>query len=353
MNEYIINLHMHTPFSDGHGTHKDIAKAAIKSDIDGVIITDHNVLVKGMEGYYEENGNRVLMLVGEEVHDQDRDPQKNHLLVIGTDREVSQFAADPQKLIDTIHKAGGLSFIAHPHDPSAPLIGEDDLNWVNWEVKGYTGIELWNGLSEMKARLKSPLHALWYGFQFARVGRGPQPETLPHWDELLSTGVKVVAVGGSDAHAIPFHWGPFTRNIFPYEQHFKAVNTHILTPEPFSGDFSHDKQLVLDALIQGHVFVGYDLPAPTNGFRFTAHSKEHIYWMGDEISIKDGLTLQVHLPQGAEGYLLKDGRILGEMHKRNALAHAVKETGVYRVEVYRRFKGLKRAWIFSNPIYIR
>ena len=45
-------------------------------------------------------------------------------------------------------------------------------------------------------------------------------------------------------------------------------------------------------------------------------------------------------------------QVIGEMRKRNALAHAVKEPGVYRVEAYRRYKGLKRAWIFSNPIYI-
>ena len=237
---------------------KKSLKRLEKAGIDGIIVTDHNVLVKGMEGYYGENGSKVLMLVGEEVHDQDREPQKNHLLVFGAGKEVSQFADDPQNLIDNINSAGGLSFIAHPNDPSAPLIGEDDLNWVNWEVKGYTGIELWNGLSEMKARLKSPLHALWYGFQFARVGRGPQPETLPLWDELLSTGNKVVAVGGSDAHAIPFHLGPISRTIFPYENHFRAVNTHILTPTAFNGNFEHDKKLVLDALRQGHVFVGYD-----------------------------------------------------------------------------------------------
>ena len=31
MHEIVINLHMHTRYSDGTGTHKDIAEAAIKT----------------------------------------------------------------------------------------------------------------------------------------------------------------------------------------------------------------------------------------------------------------------------------------------------------------------------------
>ncbi len=54
MHELVVNLHMHTIFSDGRGTHKDIAKAALKARLDAVIVTDHNVLVNGSEGFYSE-----------------------------------------------------------------------------------------------------------------------------------------------------------------------------------------------------------------------------------------------------------------------------------------------------------
>ena len=83
MHEIVVNLHMHTRYSDGSGTHKDIAAAALKAGVDVVIVTDHNVLVQGFEGYYKEKNKKILMLIGEEVHDQARDPQKNHLLVFG------------------------------------------------------------------------------------------------------------------------------------------------------------------------------------------------------------------------------------------------------------------------------
>src|SRR3989304_3847025 len=108
MHEVIINLHMHTRYSDGSGIHKDIAAAALKADVDAVIVTDHNVLVHGFEGYYKEKNKKILMLIGEEVHDQARDPQKNHLLVFGANREVAAFAKKPQNLINQVHEAGGL-----------------------------------------------------------------------------------------------------------------------------------------------------------------------------------------------------------------------------------------------------
>ncbi|HCR71516.1 MAG TPA: histidinol-phosphatase, partial [Anaerolineae bacterium] len=38
MHEITINLHMHTRYSDGSGTHKDIATAAFKAGVDVVIV---------------------------------------------------------------------------------------------------------------------------------------------------------------------------------------------------------------------------------------------------------------------------------------------------------------------------
>src|SRR5512133_3653665 len=100
MIELIANLHMHTPYSDGFGSHAAIAKAAIRTGLDVVITTDHNVYVKGLDGYNVENEKKVLLMVGEEVHDVLREPQKNHLLIYGAGRELATFAANPQRLID-------------------------------------------------------------------------------------------------------------------------------------------------------------------------------------------------------------------------------------------------------------
>ncbi len=352
MHEIVINLHMHTRYSDGTGSHADIAAAALRSGLDAVIVTDHNVLVKGIEGYVGSGRRRVLLLVGEEVHDQDRVPQKNHLLVLGTDQESATLADDPAALIKAVREAGGLSFIAHPTDPAAPTFGEGDISWVDWSVRDFTGIELWNGLSELKTVIPTRLHGIVYAFFPALLAHQPIAATVQRWDELLAEG-RVVAIGGSDAHALHSHMGPLSRVIYPYAFHFRAVNTHLLLPDALSGDTAVDRRLIYDALRSGHCFVGYDLPMPTRGFRFIGHGREATANMGDEISVRGGVTLQAHVPAQAEIRLLRNGRIIRKARRAYALTHLAEEPGVYRIECYRRYLGRKRGWIFSNPIYVR
>lgn len=352
MHEIITNLHMHTRYSDGGGSHQDIAAAALRCGLDAVIVTDHNVLLKEFEGYVRSDSRKVLILIGEEIHDQDRDPQKNHLLVFGTEEELATFADDPQELIDAAHKAGGLSFVAHPDDPAAPAFHETDISWVDWTVKGLTGIELWNGFSEFKTVIPSIVHGLFYAYFPKLIAKGPLVETLRKWDDLLSKD-RVVAIGGSDAHALPHRLGPLRRVIFPYDFHFRAINTHILLQQPLTGESKSDKRMILEALATGHCFVGYDLPASTRGFSFTAQGRESSVLMGDEISAHGGVTLQAHLPDIAEIRLIKDGQLIREMKNQQTCTHITNEPGVYRIEAYRSYLGRKRGWIFGNPIYLR
>jgi hypothetical protein len=353
MHEIIINLHMHTRYSDGSGTHKDIAHAAIQCGLDAVIVTDHNVLVQGVEGYYRVGPSRVLLLVGQEVHDQARDPQKNHLLIFNANRDLSALADDPQTLINGVREAGGLSFIAHPRDPEAPAFNETDISWEDWDVQNYTGIELWNGLSELKTVIPTKLHGAFYAYFPQFVGHHPIPEVLERWDELLSHGRRVVAIGGSDAHALHMSMGPLHRVIFPYEFHFKTVNTHVFIPEPLTGDVATDKKMIYEALAAGGCFVAYDLPAPTKGFIFKAKGLEQSAIMGEEISSKGGVTLHAHVPKQADIHLIKDGKRIGVWKNSYACTYSTIEPGVYRVEVYRRYLGRMRGWIYSNPIYVR
>jgi hypothetical protein len=353
MHEIVVNLHMHTRYSDGSGTHKDIAQAAMNVGLDAVIVTDHNVLVQGVEGYYRVPPRRVLLLVGQEVHDQDRDPQKNHLLIFNANRDLSTLADDPQALINGVAEENGLCFIAHPNDPAAPAFNETDISWDAWDVQGYTGIELWNGLSELKTVIPTKLHAGFYAYFPQFIGHHPISKTLQRWDNLLSTGKRIVAVGGSDAHAMHVSMGPIHRVIFPYDFHFKTINTHTLIPEPLTGEVTIDKKTIYEALAQGHCFVGYDLPASTRGFTFKAKGIERSAIMGDEIPVKGGVTLQAHTPSPAEIRLIKDGNVIGTWQRQQACTYIATEPGVYRVEAWRSYLGKKRGWIFSNPIYVR
>jgi hypothetical protein len=351
MHELVVNLHMHTTYSDGSGTYAELGLAALKTGVDVLLVTDHNVLVHGVDTYYRDGKKRVLVLACEEIHDQDRDPQKNHMLVFGTDQELSTLADNPQALVNAVNRLGGLCFIAHPVDPAMPAFGETDISWEDWNVTGFTGIELWNGFSELKTVAKGKMDAILYAFLPELIPHGPLRKALSIWDELLSKGQHVVAVGGSDAHARHMSLGPLHRTIFPYEYHFSTINTHVMTTMPLSGSLVEDRKMVFDALAAGHCFIGYDLPACTRGFSFSAQGRNSSVSMGENIALDGAVTLQGRFPSSAEIKLIKDGVCIKSSHG-ETLTHVTNEPGIYRVEAYQHFLGKLRGWIFSNPIYV-
>jgi hypothetical protein len=354
MIEVVTNLHIHTPYSDGEWYHKDIAAAAARAGLDAIIVTDHNVHVGGIEGYYDG----VMLLVGEEVHDCLRRPQSNHCLIYGTDEGMSPYAAQPQKLIDETKKRNGLAFPAHIFDYGSPLDFDlDGYPWTEWNLRGLNGVEIWNYMTEYKKRLVNFPSALLATFFPSLMISGPFRESLQQWDALNAnytrTGVRYVGIGNADAHGIIYHKGPLRTVIFPYDYLFRCVNTHVLLERRFNGDdLAGDKQMLLEALQNGRCFVGYDLGADTRGFTFTGISGAGKATMGDEIRRRGVVNFKISTPQTANIRLLRDGAVVAQRHGR-ALEFTTVEPGVYRVEVYRTFRLRSRGWIFSNPIYVR
>jgi hypothetical protein len=348
MVEVVVNLHMHTIFSDGHGTHDAIAAAAAQAGLQAIVTTDHNVRVGGMDGY--RHG--VLMLAGEEVHDYARRPQANHCLIYGAAAELSQFARSPQGLIDAVNAHGGMAYLAHPIEYPARLgIENGAYGWHDWDIRGYVGIELWNYMSEFKSLLRNWPTAFVYGFAPSLGVRGPFPATLRLWDDLLASGQRVNAIGGSDAHAVPFQIGLAMREIFPYAYLFRCVNTHLLLTTALNGDVAHDSRLILDTLRVGRGFIGYGLPGDPRGFSFTANAGDHTATMGQEIRMTGDITLTARVPLTADIRLIRHGAVVARARGQSLTCQA-RERGAYRIEVRRRFRGASRGWIFSNPIYV-
>jgi hypothetical protein len=358
------NLHMHTPYSDGEEWHADIAEHAIRAGLDFIVVTDHNVWVDGLEGYYENGEGRVLLISGEEVHNVRRRPQASHFLVYGAEKEISCYAAEPQRLIDETNAAGGYGFLAHPHEKDLPLFDEGNLGWHDWDVENFTGLEIWNYMSGLKNLLADTLgklpvkNRLLGRLAGARIALnpdkyviGPEPETLALWDELLAQGKQISAIGNSDAHGTPMSLGPLKRTIYPYEFLFRAVNTHILTAKPLNGDPAHDKELILFSVARGRSWIGYDRATPTRGFRFTGHGVEKGL-VGDRIQLDVGATLQVRTPTRCSIRLIWRGKTVAETQNETNLTFIPVESGAYRVECFIDFKGRERGWIFSNPIYL-
>ena len=75
--------------------------------------------------------------------------------------------------------------------------------------------------------------------------------------------------------------------------------------------------------------------------------------MGDEISFQEGTTLKIDIPLPGECILIKDGNQIKKWRNRSRCTFEAAAEGIYRVEVYLPFRGRRRGWIYSNPIYIR
>lgn len=352
MHETRFAIHIHTTYSDGSAKHQELINIAHKTDLDGIITTDHNIWVNGLDGYYENGKKKTMLLVGEEVHDQKLTPPGNHLLILGADRELSPFAADPQRLIDHTNRNNGLSFLAHPVEDPLDMFKEKAYSWRDWEIHSFTGIELWNQMSEFKSVTHDLFSALINALFPKRMTFRPHESTLKLWDELIAERKQpIVAIGGVDAHRIVKQFGPIRIILYPYLHHFRSVRTHILIPKPLTGNFLEDRILILNELRKGHCFVAYDLPASTNGFRFSVHNDDGQFIMGDRVNIKAGMTFQIRLPQKAYCRFIKDGKPVKEWSDREICTYITKDPGVYRVEAYIPYKGKLRGWIFSNPIY--
>jgi len=360
MFEYPANFHQHTTHSDGAGTHAEVIRAGQLAGLRVMIFTDHNIYVPDKEAWH---GN-LLTLMGIEVNDTAQTPEHSHFLALGVDRDLNEYAADPQKLIDKVNEIGGAGFIAHPFEHPAPAFGEGEFPWKHWDVSGYTGLEIWNYMSEFKSLLSGKTKAVAAAFSPDRFITAPFPETLTHWDSLLNAGRKIVAIGGSDAHAQSYSMGPVTRVVFPYKDLFGAVRTHILTDKVLSEDVPTAKLQVLNALKSGHCFVAYDHIGDTTGFSFTAvnaddqmiFSKDATQSVrqGDEIILGDlnMIALNVTVSARAEIRLLKDGKVVAK-NRGVALQFIASSAGVYRVECYKVYKTQWRGWIYSNPIYVK
>lgn len=356
--EYKGHIHIHTSYSDGSKLHAEIAEEAIAAGLDFIITTDHNVWVDGVEGYYgDEESGRVLLLVGEEVHDVRRWPQANHCLVFGAEKELSAHAADPQELIDAASAAGGFSYLAHPFEIASTLLKGDELSalgWEEWHVSGYAGLEIWNYMSEFKSHMTSKWAAVRAAYRPEQAITGPFGRTIAKWDELLSSGRQVACIAGGDVHGKTYSLGPLSRVLFPYRRHFQSLNNHILASQKLTGEFAHDKQLVLEALRRGNSWVAYDAAGDTAGFRFSAHALRQQAVMGDMVRLlSGGVTFQITAPAAAHIRLIRHGEVVAESLGTGHLLTQASEPGAYRAEAFTRFAGRKRAWIYSNPIYVR
>lgn len=333
-------IHLHSRYSDGSGEVPDIMKDAQESLLDFVIFTDHNTLrpkKDGWEGWY---GNS-LAVFGCELNDKN---DQNHLLVVGVDDIIHKNKSAPEYVTEVV-EGGGVCFLAHPHEKRSTLPQYPPYPWTAWDSKDFTGIEIWNHMSDWMEGLTDEnkyqrfIHPL-------RSLLVPPTETLAKWDELNRERL-VVGIGGSDCHAIEQEVMGVTVQVFPYKVAFRAVRTHLLLEKPLSKANSIEANiaLIVDALKKGRCFIVNHYRGAGKGFRFWLEGAKTSLFPGDRHAAGT-FTAKIFSPEKRQIRLLKDGRIIFTAQESDHLVFPVSEPGVYRTELFFGETG----WIYSNPI---
>lgn len=329
-------LHMHTPYSDGTGTVSEIAAAARAAGLRWIIITDHDTLLALPE---EGLCDGVVVLVGHEVT-----PDKNHLLVFDT-TEVVDREQSPADCIARAQALGGLSFIAHPDERTDNALKEP-YEWQDWSVRGFTGIELWNYMSEWMEAI-TPRRRFLNFFLPAITIKGPTERTLAWWDQLHSEGQRAVGVAGGDVHQARVQALGQTWEVFPYEQVFRTLTNYIVLDEPLAHDFEAARAQVYAALRSGRVIMANRSYGEADGVAFTIRTGGTQATVGDVVRAGERVQVVFRAPQRGDIRLIRDGRVICR-RRDSDLLFATHHAGDYRVEVRR----WGQPWIFTNHIRV-
>jgi hypothetical protein len=336
MHDLACVVHLHSTYSDGTGTVKEIARAARRAKADVVLLTDHDTLAakrNGEEGWYGD----VLLLVGEEVTPRGG----NHYLAFGIDAEIDHRPLDGAGICAAVRAAGGFGFAAHPFSEGNPRIKRArPMPFKALDSDALHGIELWSFVNDTGETIERVPDMLRFLLAPGRALDHPPARNLRAWDELCRTR-RVVAIGGIDAHQYGKRIGPVVPlRLMSYRRSFRHIRTHVLARE-------RSREEVYAALREGRCYIAVDSIAPAHGFSFEADDLP----MGAEAAAGRH-TLTARTPADARLRLLRDGTEIAAATGR-ALEAEVDAPGVYRVEVLRRSKGKERTWILSNPIYLR
>jgi hypothetical protein len=346
--EYKGVSHVHS-FLGGHSTgdFEEILAAARSNQLDFVLMTEHtsdhfNTASMTLNGDYDG----VLFINGNEVNL----PNSDHLLLLPGLENGSSL----EDIVMRGRGKNGLTFVPYPEE------------FRSWDTTFYDGIEVYNLYAN--ARQINPLVMFFDGLWsyrsypellFANFYRRPG-ENLQKWDQKMSsTGRRLVAVAGNDAHSnigININDGSGTTliglKLDPYERSFRLVRLHVLVPK----DQTFNRESLLAAIGSGHCFIGFDLFGDTSGFSFSASNGTEDKIQGDEIALSREVKLPVSTPVASRIVLLKDGKAVQDETVLKRKEYTVTEKGSYRVEVY--LPQLPKPvgdqpWIVSNPIYVR
>ncbi|MGE5816327.1 MAG: CehA/McbA family metallohydrolase [Acidobacteriota bacterium] len=233
------DLHVHTEHSDGKHPVAEVAKLAVASGLDFIIVTDHNNTThrRDLAGI-----RAPLVLSGEEVTTPGGDA---NVWGVGPDDwfdfRLMPGAPHLDDVVQGAHARGALFSINHP------FISGDECAWTHAVPASLDALEVWNG----------PL--------------GPQQEAVAMWEKLLQGGRHVTGVASSD-----WHHGPEA----PIGAGSVRVFADSLAQAP-----------LLDGIRKAHVIMMRDAAAPAP--HVVARAAGRQAGVGDTLEVQSGETVTI------------------------------------------------------------
>ncbi len=325
--------HVHTTRSDGRGTLDEVVRAAREAGLQFVVVTDHNVLAPGDQGYRDG----VLVIEATEAS-----TRYGHVVALGVSRalDAEEREGDPLRAIAAL---GGQAILAHPFHPTRPFSGWGTGPWHGFEL--VSNDTAWHEVVRGHAwgRALAAAAALPWDRARAVVALTDDPgRERSRFDADLRAARATekrrparVIFCSADAHGWP-----------SYAAAFEAFSMHL--PVTLSGDATADVRGVVAALTDGRAACVFDGVAPASSVRFGRTGGEH-----------PALELSLAAPDlnGARFRLLRDGVPVAESASPAPAGAAVVRFGCgpagcgpgdYRVEA----TWAGRPWIFTNPVTI-
>lgn len=322
--------HVHTNRSDGRGTLDDAVRAARQAGLQFLVVTDHNVLAPGDQGYRDG----ILVVEGTEAS-----TSFGHVVALGVPRALteSERAGDP---FGAIRALGGFAILAHPLHPLRPFTGWGRGPWRGFEI--VSNDTAWHAVLHGRDVGKAAMAALALPWDSARsvlaLSDSPDDELHRFDDELRAAGAKAgaqspakVLLCSADAHGYP-----------SYRAAFEAFSMHL--PVVLTGDGERDARAVVDALVRGTGTCVFDGEAPGRIVRLARGRKPGTLEASPASLLRGATTVLVR-----EGVEVPHVVVAGP----NGAAGVVRcedgcAPGTYRLELWRG----ERPWIFTNPVAI-
>ena len=157
-----LDLHLHTPSSDGFGSPKDYVSAIRRAGLDGIVITDHHI-TSGLGAGDVKVGRGVPSSVAVEkavkaagfvcLRGCEYSSAQGHILVYGVDIDSLYLGkwADMQEVIWRTLDAGGIAFPSHPFQGHSRTLGARVYG-----LDGLVALEGYNGQCQVRDQASDP-----------------------------------------------------------------------------------------------------------------------------------------------------------------------------------------------------